>query len=85
MRRVRGSGLQQRRGSVGPVPSPGDPRYFLGSGVLRLEPVGRAKPVRNPCGKPVFLDFPSKSGGRRRIRTFEGVSRQIYSLPSLAT
>jgi hypothetical protein len=25
------------------------------------------------------------SGGRRRIRTFEGVSQQIYSLPPLAT
>ena len=36
MRRVRGPGLQPRRGSVGPVPSPGGPRYFLGSGVLRL-------------------------------------------------
>jgi hypothetical protein len=26
-----------------------------------------------------------KAGGRRRIRTFEGVSQQIYSLPPLAT
>ena len=25
------------------------------------------------------------SGGQRRIRTFEGVSQQIYSLPRLAT
>ena len=28
---------------------------------------------------------PALGGGRRRIRTFEGVSQQIYSLPSLAT
>ena len=29
--------------------------------------------------------FPSKTGGGGRIRTYEGMSQQIYSLPPLAT
>ncbi len=37
--------------------------------------------------REVVLDFVSegKNGGERRIRTFEGVRRQIYSLLPLAT
>ena len=34
--------------------------------------------------RPVVYVF-YEGGGRRWIRTIEGVSRQIYSLPSLAT
>ncbi len=42
--------------------------------------------MRNDKAKSYFQgEFGEKSGGRRRIRTFGGVSQQIYSLPSLAT
>ena len=42
-----------------------------------------AKIFRSP--KPILLGLSKGiySGGPRRIRTFEGVSQQIYSLPQL--
>jgi hypothetical protein len=47
------------------------------------------KPFRKKKGEPLVMSnspliFP-KAGGEGRIRTFEGISRQIYSLMRLAT
>jgi hypothetical protein len=70
VRRVRGPGLQPRRGSVGPVPPPGGPRYFLGSGVLMLEAVLPGSSDRRhfvgrfplPCGRGEGQDEGSFGG-----------------------
>ncbi len=52
--------------------------------VLRWSGIHNALPCRL-TGPKVGFDSVKRGGGRRRIRTFVGVSQQIYSLPSLAT
>ena len=42
----------------------------------------RKNQPNRPCGPP---GWEKKGGGRNWIRTNEGVSQQIYSLPPLAT
>ena len=58
--------------------------YDVQGGLLAGTAFGRAKPAGEP--DPFQTKTPlKKSGGRNWIRTNEGVSQQIYSLPPLAT
>lgn len=64
--------------------------HFLGKSLLEAETLFRENSLYYQedlmfMGASAFRFYLLKDGGRRRIRTFGGVSQQIYSLPSLAT
>ena len=48
--------------------------------LCRLRPQQLLRPWPLKTGRDVFTE---RNGGQERIRTFEGVSQQIYSLPRL--
>ena len=52
--------------------------------IVQVETLRFCRRGRQLC-RGIFRDGVAKNGGGRRIRTFEGIIQQIYSLPRLAT
>ena len=79
-RKTCGSGNARRRTCA--LSAAGD--YVSSKGLERVEGIEPSYSAWKAAALPLSYTRASGCGGQRRIRTFEGVSQQIYSLPRLA-